>query len=129
MPQARSLTFVLAIALGACGPAVSSGSFSEMPVPPASGDVAVFSTKVPACLYDEIGLVHVQRRHGFTGLQSMVDAMRDRAREMGGHAIVGVAFAAAVNGVGTENGTAVSTDSANGLSGTVIRFKDDSCRQ
>jgi len=128
MPRFTSIPFAAALLTAACGPAVSSGHFTEMPLPPASGDVAIFSTRTPTCAYDEIGLVHVERRHGFTTLQSMIDALRVRAREMGGTAVVGVALAPKLSGnLPAENSATVSTDT--GLSGTVVRFRDSACRE
>lgn len=128
MPRFNIIPCALTLFAAACGPAVSSGRFSEMPLPPASGEVAIFSTKAPACAYDEIGLIHVQRRHGFTDLQAMIDALRARAREMGGTGVVGVALAPKVSGSTTaDHNVTVSTDP--GLSGTVVRFRDDACRR
>ena len=121
------LAIPLTVVLTACGPAVSSGRFGEMPLPPTTGDVQLFSSKMPSCAYDEVGLVHVRRRHGFTDLQQLVDAMKERARVMGGHAVVGVALAPKVEGTISIEGADVSTDE--GLRGTVVRFKDPSCRQ
>ena len=112
---------LLVLGAAACSPAVSSGKFSSQPFPPTSGEITLYSTKVPTCAYDEIGLVHVKRRHGFTDLQDLIDAMRERAREMGGNAIVGVGLAARVEG---------SSDSINldrDVSGTVIRFQQPDC--
>src|SRR5688572_21088481 len=71
------------VTLGACSPIVNSGRFGAMPLPPTSGDIALYSTKLPTCAYDDVGLVHVARRHGFMNLQTMMDALRERAREMG----------------------------------------------
>ncbi|HEY0811616.1 MAG TPA: hypothetical protein VGD49_15705 [Longimicrobiales bacterium] len=54
-------------------------------------------------------------------MQDLIDAMRERAREMGGNAIVGVGLAARVEG---------SSDSINldrDVSGTVIRFQQPDC--
>lgn len=121
--MSRSPFPALLLVLGAtaCSPAVSSGKFSSQPFPPSTGEIALYSTKVPTCAYDEIGLVHVKRRHGFTDLQDLIDAMRERAREMGGNAIVGVGLAARVEG---------SSDSINldrDVSGTVIRFQQPDC--
>jgi len=112
---------LLVLGAAACSPAVSSGKFSSQPFPPTSGEITLYSTKVPTCAYDEIGLVHVKRRHGFTDLQDLIDAMRERAREMGGNAIVGVGLAARVEG---------SSDTINldrDVSGTVIRFQQPDC--
>jgi hypothetical protein len=128
MPRFIIIPFAVTLLTAACGPAVSSGLFSEMPLPPASGDVAIFSTRAPTCAYDEIGLIHVQRRHGFTDLQAMIDALRVRARAMGGTAVVGVGLTPKLSGsVPAENSVTVSTEA--GLSGTVVRFRDNACRE
>lgn len=105
------------VALTACGSKVSSGRFTEQPLAPTSGPVMLFSTKLPTCAYDEIGIVHVKRRDGFSSMQSVIDAARKRARELGGHAIVKF---------GPVTGAADEMN-APALGGTVIRFKDANC--
>jgi hypothetical protein len=121
----RPLPALAVISLvAACGPSVSSGAFSSQPLPPTTGEITLFSTKHPACEYDEIGLVNVTRAHGFNSMQSLIDALRERAREMGGHAVVGVSLAARVEGSG-EGGVNTDRD----LTGTVIRFNTPDCRR
>ena len=127
MPRFIIIPCAVTLLTAACGPAVSSGRFSEMPLPPASGDVAIFSTKAPTCAYDEIGFIHVQRRYG-TDLQTMIDALRVRAREMGGTGIVGVALTTDVSGSASADHI-VTDATATGLSGTVVRFRDSTCRE
>lgn len=127
MSRYTFLAIPLIVTLAACGPAVSSGRFDAQPLPPTTGDVQLYSTRLPACAYDEVGLVHVRRRHGFSNLQHLVDALRERARVMGGHAVVGVALAPKVEGTVTAESTDVSTD--NGLKGVVIRFKVPGCNE
>ncbi len=124
MPRIHLLAIPFTIMVAACGPKVSSGNFSSQPLPPTSGEITLFSTKQPTCEYDEVGLVHVKRRHGFTNMQQMIDALRERARQMGGHAVVGVSLAARVESSG-EGDVSTHRD----LTGTVIRFKMSDCRR
>lgn len=124
MLRIQLLALSVTLMMAACGPSVSSGNFNSQPLPPTTGDIALFSTKQPTCEYDEVGLVHVKRAHGFTSMQAMIDALRERARQMGGHAVVGVSLAARVESSGEGD---VSTD--RDLTGTVIRFKTSDCRR
>jgi hypothetical protein len=124
MPRIQLLAIPFTIMVAACGPKVSSGNFSSQPLPPTTGEIMLFSTKQPACEYDEIGLVNVKRAHGFNSMQSLIDALRERARQMGGHAVLGVSLAARVESSGEGD---VSTD--RDLTGTVIRFKMADCRR
>src|SRR5688572_3859763 len=114
---------LLVLGAAACSPAVSSGKFSSQPFPPTTGEITLYSTKLPACAYDEIGLVHVKRRHGFTDMQDLIDAMRERAQEMGGDAVVGVGLAVRVK-TGDDN---ITTD--RDLAGTVVRFQQPDCKR
>lgn len=124
--DARRAASVLLAALlvAGCGPRVQSARFGETPAPrPATQPIQVFSTKLPECPFEELALVRVEKRHGFTSLQAMLDAMRHRAREMGGDAVVGVGHTTGVD-AGVAGGTATTTD---GIAGTVIRFTDAAC--
>jgi hypothetical protein len=117
------LCLILSIVVG-CGPRVTSARFGEQPAPREDGPpIQVFSTKLPECPYEEVGLVRVEKRHGMTSMQAMLDAMRDRARRMGGDAVVGVGHTSAVEG-GAAAGTVTT---AAGLTGTVIRYTGAAC--
>jgi hypothetical protein len=117
------LCLTLSIVAG-CGPRVRSARFGEQPAPREGGPpTQVFSTKLPECPYEELGLVRVEKGHGLTSMQAMLDAMRDRARRMGGDAVVGVGHISAVEG----SVAAGSVTTAGGLAGTVIRYTDSAC--
>jgi hypothetical protein len=122
----RTAVSVFPILLVACGPAVQSAPFHSVPPRPADHQIVLFSTKLPTCPYEEVGLVTGHRRHGFNSYESVLEAMKDRAREMGGDAIVALSQQQTVNG-GTVVGKAVSINTSEGLSGTVIRFTESSC--
>ena len=131
---ALALVPAAALTLAACGSAVDSAVFMSAPPVPSGAEVRVYRTQMPACAYDELGLVTWRPRHGWKKLQEGVDLMRERAAEMGGHAIVGFSLGERTNGTTTT----ISSDSANVTarssvstemvaSGTVIRFRDGGC--
>ncbi|HUP90186.1 MAG TPA: hypothetical protein VM100_12575 [Longimicrobiales bacterium] len=116
-----------ALLLSACGPAVQSGRYSAAPLPPSNDEVTIYSTRLPSCAYDEVGMDRVEKRTGFTSLQSMIDAMRDRARNMGGDAVVRLIPTGRTEHASTDPVTQVITNDT-GLTGVVVKFKDASCR-
>ena len=113
-------TVPLVLLLG-CSPAIDSAQFVRMAPGPSGQEIRIFSHKLPTCAYDELGRITGARRHGFQSLQEVLDAMRERAREMGGHAILGLGAVQQPSGVDAED------DPATALTGTVIRFSDESC--
>jgi len=112
--------------VAACGPAVRSAPFKTVPPRPTDHQIVLFSTKLPTCPYEELGLITAQRRHGFNSYESVLEAMKVRAREMGGDAVVALNQQQTVNG-GTVVGKAVSINTDQAVSGTVIRFTESGC--
>jgi hypothetical protein len=137
-PSFRVSRYALAVAsallASACAPKVRSAVFMTAPPTPSDQDVRIYRTQMPRCAYDELGVVtwpNASRK-----LQAGVEKMRARAREMGGHAIVGFSMGERINGTTTT----VSSDSSHTVigssvdlqtlvSGTVIRFRDALCMQ
>jgi hypothetical protein len=116
---------LVSVALAACGPSIDSARFVDAMPGPRAAEVQLFSTKVPACAYDEIGLIRGDKRSGFDSLQEVVDGMRARARDMGGDAIIAVGM-----GKHLQGSSAVETgESSSVLSGIVVRFKDSGCKR
>jgi hypothetical protein len=121
---ALSASALIAVAVlgpaAACAPSVHSARFVEAaPVAP-DHEIRLFSTRAPTCPYDEIGLVVVRPASGFTSLQSMLDHMKQRAREMGGDAIVALTPQQGAD-AGGEAGSRTT------LSGTVVRLRGRDC--
>jgi hypothetical protein len=114
------------VLLAACGVAVESAPFKSLPPRPADHEIVLFSTKLPSCPYEEIGVVNATRRDSYTRYEALLDALKARAREMGGDAIVGLGQQQAVSG-GTVIGSTVSIGSSDVLAGTVIRFTESGC--
>lgn len=128
------LVAIAAGALAACGSAVDSAVFMSAPPVPSGAEVRIYQTQTPACAYDELGIVTWRPKNPWQKLQKGVGQMRERAAEMGGHAIVGFSIGERTHGTTTT----ISSDSANVtasssvdtqtvVSGTVIRFREGSC--
>lgn len=122
--RASALSLIV-ILTSACGVAVRATPFSpgQYAARPAEAPVQMFSTKVPECAYEELGLLRAEPRSGFTRWQSVVDEFLERVRRMGGDGVIlrqGVELRASGEGE-------VVTEEV--LSGTVIRFERDECRR
>lgn len=123
--RASALTLVAgaAIAVSACSPAVRSGRFVPAPPNPPDHEIQLYSTKLPRCAYQELGLVSAKARHFWNTMEDLLAAARHRAREMGGDAIVSVREMGEVTAIGES----VSTKDS--VTGTVIRFKEPGCKE
>jgi hypothetical protein len=118
---ARRVALWACVLLGsACGPAISSAHFVRRAPRPPDHPILIYSSKLPTCPYEEIGIIN--GKQGDSSLESTLNAVRKRAREMGGDAVVGLSQTQTVSG-----GTYVST--SEGLAVTVVRFTDEACRE
>lgn len=123
------------LAATACASGVDSAVFVSAPPVPAEEDVRIYRAQLPSCPFDELGLVTWRPVHSWAKLQSGVEKMRARAREMGGQAIIGFSMGERANGTTTTIVSDSSTVSVGSrmetetrVSGTVIRFRDADCR-
>jgi hypothetical protein len=130
MPVSRLVALVAGVSIMAigCAPGVSSTRFSEVAPHPADHEIRLYSTLVPECPYEELGLVSGKAKVPWTSGDAVLASVRDRARAMGGDAIVGLGQVRRVTG-GTAVGESVSLDTTTELSGTVVRFTDPECRR
>jgi len=130
----RSSLFVAAAVLLAACRSVDSATFADRDPRPADAEVRVFRSQQPACRFEEVGMVTWTPMTGLASLDDGVRAMRERAREMGGDAIID--FTYGVHSTGTS--TSVSGDSSSvqatssvvteeRASGTVVRYLEDGC--
>jgi hypothetical protein len=90
--------------------------------------VWMYSTERPRCPFEEIGTVRSRKPGFWVSMEDVAESVRDVARQLGGDAIIGVNNSSQING-GTVIGGTVNVDTDLVLSGTVIRFKDDECRE
>lgn len=127
MKRVAALLSVWSLLFVGCGPAVSSAVFMDVAPRAPEHEIQLYSTKLPSCPYEEVGVIRAKRR-AFASLQDVLAALKERARGMGGDAVVGVGQTQSVSGgVVVEN--VVSVGSQEGLAGTVIRFTDPSCAE
>ena len=107
------------LSVAACAPTVTvtklDGTFAPRP---GLDEVAVYTTQVPECPYREIAIISAFENDLIAGgeLDSVLAALKERARSIGADAVVGVHL---VNKGGESN--------RGGYSGTAIRFTNDEC--
>ena len=88
----------------------------------------MYSIERPRCPFEEIGTVRSRKPAPWVSMEEVAESVRDVARELGGDAIIGVTNGTQLNGATVGGGT-MSIDTDPVLSGTVIRFKGDDCRE
>jgi hypothetical protein len=120
---------VSAALLVACGPTVSSTLFVPAPAMPRDHPITVFMTKAPECPYEELGIVTVSEGAFAGGADTYVLAMKDRARKMGGDALLGYKQGSRTSGAVAVAPGVVGVANEEVHSATVIRFRDASCQK
>jgi len=80
-------------------------------VRPKDYPIQLFSAQLPTCPFEELGLVTAKPENVLRSNDVVAEALREKAREMGGDGVVHVGF----------------VDSHATVGGTVIRFKDRGC--
>lgn len=127
--MSRPTSSALLLLIAGCAPSINSATFRpEARTEPASdAPVRVYAEARPRCPVEEVGIVSGTWSNGLlpSSPDQVLQAMRERARKMGGDAIVGlttseVVDVQAVPAVGGTLPTHV-------LRGIVVRFADSSC--
>ena len=128
MRTTRKLLLLLLLTSIGCGPAVQSVNFTSPPLPPRPSDYPIrfYGETRPECPYQEIGSVSSRKRSKLVSMEKVVEGLRERARKMGGDAIIGIGESTETRGA-TIVGSAVVANTDKVLSGTVIRFNSRSC--
>jgi hypothetical protein len=125
---------ILLLAAGACSPAVQSAVYIPGGAPtPVASDAAVriYGQTRPQCAFEEIGWVSGEPRARRNSPDDVLEAMRARAREMGGDAIIGLSSSDRPTGAVSSGADApivvTAVSSSNVFRGTVVRFTDRTC--
>lgn len=122
---------MLALLTG-CGPSVQLTKLSPTALAPRPEDypIQIMREKRPSCAFDELAIVNATRPNTLVSMDAMVEALRKKAREVGGDAIIGLSNEARVTGASPSYvDNSVDVDRKTVLSGTVIRFKSATCMQ
>ena len=114
MSRNRVVLAAFAVGLASCAPQPRVTMIGQ-PHPPDAAEILVFSAKLPTCPFEEIALISAESS-GWTNMDQTLTALKQRAHQLGGHAIVGL-----TDRPGTE-------EEGPSLSGTIIRFTSSECR-
>ena len=76
--------------ISSCGPIIQYTTIMDTPIAerPVDAKIRVYTTKVPRCQYEEVGTVRASNGLVFGGASTYVKAMKKKAREVGGDAIL-----------------------------------------
>lgn len=129
-PTRRALILLVAAATFGCGPAVNSMSFISPALPPTPSDYPIrfYGQSHPKCPFEEVGSVSARRKSKLTSMDKVMDGLRDRARKMGGEAVIGIGEKTETRGA-IFTGPTIVANRDEVVSGTVIRFTDPACTQ
>jgi hypothetical protein len=124
----RRVNFLLFIALAACAPAVQSVMFVSPAPSPRAADhpIRFYGSTRPECPFEEVGTVRARKPNSFVSMEAVAESIRERARSMGGDAVIGVGEATETRGASLV-GSAVVLNRDPVVSGTVIRFTNAAC--
>jgi hypothetical protein len=98
------------------------------PPPPADFRIRMYSTQRPRCPFEELATVRSRKPNFFVSMEDVAESIRQVARELGGDAVIAVSAGGELRG-GTVIGGSVAMDTDPVLNGTVIRFKEEECRE
>lgn len=134
-PQTSVLVLALSLAAPACGPQVRSASYVPLPrerMPADAASMRIYEHTRPECPFEEIGRVTGRARLPTHSEDDIANAMRRRASEMGGHAIIAFGerledAGAVVVPVAENAAVAAPLGTSSHFVGTVVRFTDPSC--
>lgn len=109
----------VAFACLACSPATRGTSFSNYPPRPETQAIRIYRSTLPKQPFEEIGIVSSRQRNKLISMEAVMESLKQKAREMGGDAIIGLSEANEAQGYVGDTGI---LDRDPVLSGTVIRF-------
>jgi hypothetical protein len=108
----RFLPLILLLSLGCITTTVARLSPVRYEPRSSEASIPLYSSQLPTCPFEEVAIVKARRETWIVSTGAAVDALRKKARQMGGDALVGVGF-------GTNSD----------VTATVIRFQRGDCRQ
>ena len=121
--------FVILTWVQSCGPVVSVTRLADSTPHPKSVDdpIKVYMTNKPECVYEELALLAVSEGAFSGGFETFVEAMKHKARELGGDAILVNEVGRHASGYVAVSPKVVGAVNSNTMNATVIRFTDKDC--
>ncbi len=108
----RYLPLMLLLSLGCVTTTVVRLSPARYEARSRETPIALYSSQLPTCPFEELAILKARRETWVVSTGAVVDALRKKARQMGGDALARVGF-----GINSD------------VTATVIRFQRDDCRQ
>lgn len=111
---------LLLLAITGCGPTVRTTYLGGTRYPEGDSDVniALYSARTPECPFEELALLtSILEDEWFTSRADALNALKEQARRLGAHAIVGLAPYDVPSG----------DDYSPGYKGTAVRFARSDC--
>lgn len=113
-----------------CSPAVNKVYLlsDKLPPKPKNHPIKIFQNKLPECPFEEVGYVTSRQRNKLISMESVMESVRDAAREMGGDAVMNLTWGEQnMGGVVSNNAIVIDHDPV--LSGTIIRWTEENCKK
>jgi len=123
----KTCLILFAVFLSGCTPEVKSTPINDQYYPPNlnSESIALYYTKLPRCPYEEIGIVSSRQRNKLIKMEQVAESLMQRAREMGGDAVIQISLTERAMGVNKYG----HIDNDPVLQGIVIRWTQEGCRE
>jgi hypothetical protein len=126
MPRSFAALALIAL-VAACGPQISSSVIVKASPQPTDHDIQVFLTRVPECPYQELGTVTASEGAFAGGVNTYLPAMKKRARELGGDALIGYKTASTTAGYVAVAPNVTAAVEGEIHSAVVVRFTNPDC--
>jgi hypothetical protein len=110
-----------------CGPQISSSVFVTAPPKSPDHEILVFLTRTPECPYEELGTIKASEGAFAGGVSTYMPAIKKRARELGGDALVAYKTASTTTGYVAVAPSVVAAAEGEIHSAVVVRFTKPDC--
>ncbi len=127
--RSQAIASTLAIAVVGCGPQLHTTVLTDMRPAPRAVDapIQVFLTQRPKCPFTELATLKAAPGAFAGGPETYLPAMRKRARELGGDALIGYDQRSTVQGYVEVAPGVVAAAKGEEHRAVVIRFTDPAC--
>jgi hypothetical protein len=114
-----------------CSPAmrVTTLAPTKYPPKPPGHPIRIYREQRPRCAFEEVAAISAAPRLITHNSEVVADALRAKARELGGDAIIGFGIDSRVTGASPSVSGGVDLERVSVSNGTVIRFKSETCTE
>lgn len=121
---------LLSVLLYSCGPVIKVSRLSDQSLRPKSTNapIKVYMSMKPRCNYQEIAIVSASEGAFSGGLETFVEAMKKKARLLGGDAILLGQVSSQLSGVVPVGDVMVAANESSQVA-IVVHFTDENCKE